>query len=160
MAVTGAPRACRSSRDLYRLTFMTLGCNSRVRSPVRAAISLGVVASGQRTIPRGINGLLPLVGAPYLRKHERKVYLLGQVDLGLLPTLSAYLQAACCCCCSSSGFGITSAVDVMSGEVRNAVSVSAAPCSITEIGERMFSSSPVMVVRGDPLDPKNWVSLS
>ena len=45
------PRACRSSRDLYRLTVMILGCKSRVRGAVRAAISLGVVASGPENYP-------------------------------------------------------------------------------------------------------------
>ena len=55
---------------------------------------------------------------------------------------------------------IISAFDVTSGELRNAVSVSAAPCSVTELGARLSSSSPVMVVRGDPLGPTNWLSLS
>ena len=55
---------------------------------------------------------------------------------------------------------VTSAVDVKSGEVRNAVSVSAAPRSIIELDARLSSSYPVMVVRGDPLGPTNWLSLS
>ena len=55
---------------------------------------------------------------------------------------------------------LTSAVDTRSVEMRNTVRVSAAPRSTTELGARLLSSSPVMVVRGDPLGLTNWLSFS
>ena len=54
---------------------------------------------------------------------------------------------------------LTIAVDVTSGEVRNAVSVSAVPRSRNGLSAQLLSSSPVMVARGDPLDFTNSVSL-
>ena len=65
-----------------------------------------------------------------------------------------------CFCCSSSGLVLTSAVDARSSEVSNAISVSKGPRYKNGIGVRILSSSPVMVVKGEPLGPTNLVSLS
>ena len=55
---------------------------------------------------------------------------------------------------------VTIAADALLGEVRNAVTVFEASRSSNGLGAQLVSSSSVMVEKGGPLGPTNWVSLS